>query len=44
LPSAPLSVPHESITFTKRGQHLDRQSFKPAFPIGTFFMQYRLAI
>jgi hypothetical protein len=34
LPSALLSVPDESIAFTKRGQHRDRQSFEPAFPVG----------
>jgi hypothetical protein len=39
LPSAPLSVPNQSITFTKRGQHRDRESFEPAFPVGTFFPQ-----
>jgi hypothetical protein len=44
LPSAPLSVPDESIAFTKRGQHGDRQTFEPAFPVGTFFAQYRLGI
>jgi hypothetical protein len=36
LPSAQLSVPHESIAFSKRGQHRDRQSFEPAFPVGPF--------
>ena len=30
LPSAPLSVPDQSIAFTKRGQHRDRQTFEPA--------------
>jgi hypothetical protein len=34
LPSALLSVADESIAFTKRGQHHDRQSFEPAFPVG----------
>jgi len=32
------------MAFTKRGQHRDRQTFEPAFPIGAFFMQYRLSI
>jgi hypothetical protein len=27
LPSTALSVPHESIALTRRGQHFDRQSF-----------------
>ena len=44
LPSAPLSVPDQSIAFTERGQHRDRQSFEPAFPVGSFFAQYRLGI
>jgi hypothetical protein len=44
LPSAPLSVPDESIAFTERRQHRHRQSFEPAFPVGTFFVQYRLGI
>jgi hypothetical protein len=44
LPSALLSVADESIAFTKRGQHRDRQSFEPAFPVGPFFAQYRLGI
>ena len=44
LPSALLSVPDQSIAFAKRGQHRDRQTLKPAFPIGTFFAQYRLGI
>ncbi|MGH3101211.1 MAG: hypothetical protein ACRDPU_09480 [Thermoleophilia bacterium] len=44
MPSALLSVPDESIPFTKGGQHRDRQSFEPAFPVGTFFAQYRLGI
>jgi len=44
LTSAPLSVPDEGIAFTKRGQHRDRQSFEPAFAVGTFFAQYRLGI
>jgi hypothetical protein len=30
LPSAPLSVPDESIAFTKRGQHGDRQTLESA--------------
>ena len=42
--SAPLSVPNESIAFPERGQHLDRQSFEPAFPIGPFFAQHRPGI
>jgi hypothetical protein len=44
LPSALLSVPDESIAFTKRGQHCDRQTLKPALPVGTFFAQYGLGI
>jgi len=44
LPGAPLSAPDESITFTKRGQHGDRQPFESAFPVGPFFAQYRLGI
>jgi hypothetical protein len=44
LPSAPLSVPDESIAFSKRREHCDRQSFEPAFPVDTFFAQYRLGI
>jgi hypothetical protein len=44
LPSAPLSVPDESIAFPERDQHLDRQSFEPAFPIGPFFAQHRPGI
>jgi hypothetical protein len=44
LPSAPLSLPDESIAFSKRGQHRDRQSFEPTFPVGPFFTHYRLGI
>src|SRR5215217_9748765 len=44
LPSAPLSIPDQSIAFTKRGQHRDRQSLGPAFPVGPFFAQYRPGI
>ena len=44
LPSPPLSIPNQSITFTECGQHRDRQSFEPAFPVGPFFTQYRLGI
>jgi hypothetical protein len=44
LPSAPVSVPDESIAFTKRGQHGDRQTLESAFPVGPFFTQYRLGI
>ena len=38
LPSAPLSVPDESIAFTKRGQDYDCQSFEPVFPVDPFFI------
>jgi hypothetical protein len=45
LPSPPLSVPNQSIAFTKRGQHCDRQSFEPAFPVGSkLWTQYRRGI
>jgi uncharacterized protein (DUF2141 family) len=44
LPIAPLGLPEESIAFSKHGQHRDRQSFEPAFPVGAFFVQYRLGI
>jgi hypothetical protein len=44
LASPPLSIPDQSIAFTKCGQHRDRQSFEPAFPVGPFFTQYRLRI
>jgi hypothetical protein len=44
LPSAPLSVPDESITLSKRGQHGERQAFEPAFSVGPFFAQCRLGI
>ena len=44
LPSPPLSVPDQSIAFTERGQHGDRQTLEPAFPVGPFFAQYRLGI
>jgi hypothetical protein len=44
LPSAPFSVPHLGIPFPKRGQYRDRQRFKPAFPVGPFFAQYRPGI
>jgi hypothetical protein len=43
LPGAPLGVPDESIAFTERGQHSDRQTLKPAFPVGPFFAQDRWA-
>ena len=42
LPSTLLSAPNESIAFTQRGQHRNRQTFEPAFPVGPFFIQYRL--
>ena len=44
LPSPPLSIPDQSIAFTECGQHRDRQSFEPTFPVGPFFTQYRLGI
>jgi hypothetical protein len=44
LPGAPFSVPDESIAFTERGQHSDRQAFEPAFPVGTFPTQDRPGI
>jgi hypothetical protein len=37
LSSPPLSIPDQSIAFTECGQHRDRQSFEPAFPVGPFF-------
>jgi hypothetical protein len=33
LPSAPLCVADASIAFTEPGQHRDRQSFDPGFPV-----------
>jgi hypothetical protein len=39
-----LSLPSLSIAFSKRGEHRDRQSFEPAFPVGSFLMQYRLGV
>jgi hypothetical protein len=42
--AAPLSVPDEGIAFTECGQHRDRQSFEPAFPVGPFFTPRRLGI
>jgi hypothetical protein len=42
LPSPPLRIPDQSIAFTQRGQHRNRQTFEPAFPVGPFFIQYRL--
>ena len=44
LPSPPLSVPDQSIAFTQRGQHRDRQPLQPAFPVGPFFTQNRLGV
>jgi hypothetical protein len=44
LPGAPLSVPNQSIAFAKSGQYRDRQTLKPAFPVGTFFAQDRPGI
>jgi hypothetical protein len=41
---APLSIPEQSIAFTECGQHRDRQSFEPPFPVGPLFAQYRLGI
>jgi hypothetical protein len=38
------SASDESIAFTKRGQHRDRQTFEPVFPVGPFFAQSRLGI
>jgi hypothetical protein len=43
-PSAPFRVTDRPVTFTERGQRLDRQAFEPAFPIGPFFTQDRLGI
>jgi hypothetical protein len=42
-PGAPLSVQDESMAFTEHGQHSDRQTLKPAFPVGPFFAQDRWA-
>jgi hypothetical protein len=44
LPGAPLSVPDESIAFTERGQHSDRQSFESALPVGPFLAQGCLSV
>jgi hypothetical protein len=44
LPGAPLSVPDQSIAFTKCRQHFDRQGFESAFPVGPFFAEYRVGI
>jgi hypothetical protein len=44
LPGTPLSIPDQSIAFTECGQHRDRQSFEPTFPVGPLFTQYRLSI
>jgi len=44
LPGPLFSVPDQSIAFTECGQHRDRQSFEPTFPVGPFFTQYRLGI
>jgi hypothetical protein len=44
LPAAPPSVADQSIPFTKRGQHSERQSFERAFPVGRFFAQYRVGV
>jgi hypothetical protein len=44
LPGPPLSIPDQSIAFTERGQHDDRQSFEPPFPVGPFFTSCRLGI
>jgi hypothetical protein len=44
LPGPPLSIPDQSIAFTECGQHHDRQSFDPAFPVGPFFTPRRLGI
>src|SRR4029453_14176773 len=37
LPPPPLSIPDQSIAFTECGQHRDRQSTEPTFPVGPFF-------
>jgi hypothetical protein len=42
LPCPPLRVADRGVAFTERGQHRDRQTFEPAFPVGTFLAQYRL--
>jgi hypothetical protein len=44
LPGSPLSIPDQSIAFTECGQHRDRQSFEPPFPVGPFFTPHRLDI
>jgi hypothetical protein len=44
LPGPLFSIPDQSIAFTECGQHRDRQSFEPAFPVGPFFTPRRLGI
>jgi hypothetical protein len=41
-PGAPLRVADRSVAFTERGQHGDRKTIEPAFPVGTFLAQHRL--
>jgi hypothetical protein len=39
-----LRIAYRGVAFTERGQHLNRQLLKSAFPVGAFFAQYRLGI
>jgi hypothetical protein len=39
-----VSVLDRSVAFTDCGQHGDRQTFEPAFPVYPFFAQHRLSI
>jgi len=44
LPGTPFRVADRPVAFTERGQHIDRQTLEPSFPVGPFFAQYRLGI
>jgi hypothetical protein len=44
IPGAPLRAADRSVAFTEHGQHGDRQSFEPAFPVGPFSAQYRVGV
>jgi hypothetical protein len=39
-----LRVPNLGVAFTERGQHSDRHTSEPAFPVGTLLAQYRSSI
>jgi hypothetical protein len=41
---AQLRVLDRPVAFTERGQHLNRQTLEPTFPVGPLFAQYRLGI